>query len=533
MKNNLSRRKFIDFMGRSSLAYGAMGALGACSTTEKTGSKVSSDVLLKAIKPTFKDSLVLAEGLKYDIFAKWGEPIAPGLKFGFNNDFIGCIPISSSEAFLFVNHEYPDPMVIHKIEKGGLKTKEQIVEEQKNVGASMFVIKNQDGAWKFSPEDKRNTRLDALTKIPFAGRASVGGSQMAIGTLGNCSGGITPWKTFLTCEEVYPPYYGEIDPATGALVPDQEGGYGWQKFFKGNPEHYGWVVEFDPRTQTAKKHTSLGRFFHEGATCTKSKDGRTVVYMGDDSNDQFLYKFISDQHDSLETGILYVANVEQGTWIPLLRDQHEVLKKNFKTQMEIQIRTRMAAKLVGATPLDRPEDIEIDPKTNSIIVALTNNKPKKNFYGSLLKIEEKNQDFASLKFTSSTFVAGGPSQGISCPDNLVFDPKGNLWVTNDISGYEIGKGAYTDFGNNGLYYIPMSGKNAGKAYQLASAPSGAEFTGPCFSPDGQTLFLSVQHPGEYSSSPRQWNSQWPDGKGSEPKPAVVAISGPLLNQLMG
>ena len=73
--------------------------------------------------------------------------------------------------------------------------------------------------------------------------------------------------------------------------------------------------------------------------------------------------------------------------------------------------------------------------------------------------------------------------------------------------------------------------NLGKIIQIASAPNDAEFTGPYFSPDNKTLFLSGQHPGQYSKK-EKLTSNWPSGKNGEiPRSAVISISGELLNNL--
>jgi uncharacterized protein len=138
----------------------------------------------------------------------------------------------------------------------------------------------------------------------------------------------------------------------------------------------------------------------------------------------------------------------------------------------------------------------------------------------------------SLEFSHSTFVAGGKKSGLACPDNMVFDRKGNLWVTNDIPNDFLNFGPYSTFGNNGLFYIPMSGPDAGKVFQVAHGPIDSEFTGPSFSPDGRTLFLSVQHPGDDSTSLSDLRSHWPDGGNSIPRPCVIAITGPTLDALV-
>jgi len=202
------------------------------------------------------------------------------------------------------------------------------------------------------------------------------------------------------------------------------------------------------------------------------------------------------------------------------------LKKKFSSSLEMLIRTREAAKIVGATPLDRPEDIEIHPVSGDVIVALTNNLSRGNSFGSLLKIQEKNSDASSLEFDASTFLSGGEETGFACPDNLAFDSQGDLWFTTDISNKSINKAPYEFMKNNSLFYLPLKGAGAGKAHRVASGPVGSELTGPVFSPDGRTLFLSVQHPGEKSPSYKNPTSHWPDGGNAMPRSAVVQIELP-------
>ena len=189
--------------------------------------------------------------------------------------------------------------------------------------------------------------------------------------------------------------------------------------------------------------------------------------------------------------------------------------------------------MLGATELNRPEDIEIDPITGNIFVSLTNNKLKGDYHGSILKIEEKNGAFDSLTFNASTYMAGGEESGFSCPDNLAFDFSGNLWITSDMSGYSMNKidGPYMPFKNNSLFVIPRYGNEAGKVIRIASAPTDAELTGPWFAPDGKTLFLSVQPPGERTTDLNNPTSKWPFDEDKIPKPSVVAITGDLIEKM--
>lgn len=514
-------------MGQGAIALSLASSTSLLASCARIAQQQGSS--FPSLSPSSADALQLATGLNFHTIAKWGDPINSHEKFGFNNDFCAFFPLSEKEGLLCVNHEYPNPLFVSGYtSKNQKKSRQQIEKEMESVGASVIHIKETaPGVWQLQ-KSPYNRRITGSTPIPFARKTKILGSHTAIGTLANCAGGSTPWGTYLTCEENYDSFYGEIEyQKDGKRVHQKKDAFNWYTEFAYPPEHYGWVVEINPKTGESKKLTSLGRFAHESATVKLAADGRPVVYTGDDCANEHLYKFISDKKGSLETGTLYVANLEKGQWIPLRKGEGPL--KKFRSQTELLIRTREAAKLVGATPLDRPEDIEVCPKTNAVFVSLTNNTAHGNYHGSILKLEEKLKDPLSLSFSSSTFFPGG--ELFSCPDNLAFDPRGNLWMTTDIPGSGMNKGPYAKFKNNGLFYFPMEGAHAGKAFLMATAPTDSELTGPCFSPDGKTLFLSVQHPGEESKSLDQLTSHWPDGGNALPRPAVVAISGPLLDSI--
>ncbi|MCB9026668.1 MAG: DUF839 domain-containing protein [Bdellovibrionaceae bacterium] len=527
--SNWQRREFIKFMGKSGLSLSLLPLLNAC---ESLG--FSKTPPITAIAPSAEDLLILSPGLKWENVISWGTRInEKNERFGFNCDYIAFIPINENESILWVNHESPNPIFVSNYIRGGKRTKEQVIEEQKSVGGSLIKIKNERNVWQVVSNDPINRRIDGRKKIPFANGERIAGQNYTIGTIANCAGGITPWGNILSCEENYHDYYGENQKTKRSFTKiSAKNSMGWDQFFNYPPEHYGWCVEVNPQTGYTIKHTSLGRYAHECATVTEARDGRIVVYSGDDKNDECIYKLISYDQNSIKKGDLYVADIEKGHWISLqLKDQPQ-LKKYFKNQLEVLTHTRFAAHEVGASALDRPEDIEICPTTGHVYVSLTNNKPRGNFHGKILKIIEKDNDPASLEFKAETFLNGGELTGFSSPDNLVFDKRGNLWMTNDISGKEMNKPPYASFRNNGLFYIPLTGAHAGRSFQVASAPNDAELTGPCFSADFKTLFLSVQHPGETSKSIQNLTSHWPEGGDHIPRPTVVAISGPALDNLM-
>ncbi|WP_350286292.1 alkaline phosphatase PhoX [uncultured Croceitalea sp.] len=548
-----NRRKFISFLGRASLGTAVLPPfLISCGNTATPTSKTletESQVLdrlkkvpIEGLSPSNKDDLLLATGLDYHVIIRWGDEISQNDSFGFNNDFTCFIPFDDdnpTDGLLWVNHEYVNQLFVSGFDSEKYedpeehRTKEQVDKEMYNVGGSIVRIKEKDGKWKVVKNDPHNRRITAKTPMELNWDHPIKGVSTVIGTHSNCSGGITPWKTFLTCEENYDHFFGETVYDKDGRPAHQDGSMGWEKFYPYPPEHYGWVVEVNPKDGSAQKHVAIGRYAHECCTLYELPDKRIVAYSGDDKNNEHLYKFVSSKPGSLKEGTLYVADTVKGKWLPLDWNGQPALKERFKNQTEVLVRTREAAKILGATPLNRPEDIEIDPITGGVFVSLTNNYEKNDFHGSLLKIEEADGKYDALTFKASTFMAGGEENGFSCPDNLAFDMAGNLWFTSDMSGSKMNKedGPYMAFKNNSLFVVPRHGKEQGKIIRLVSAPNDAELTGPWFSPDGKTLFLSVQHPGEQTTDLSDPTSKWPFDEDGIPKPSVVALTGDLIEKM--
>lgn len=544
-----SRKEFVSFLGKVGLGVAISPSfLMSCGSNNSAiiSEALSTDeinklkkLVLEGLVASDKDDLLLTKGLDYHTLIKWNDKISDTDTFGFNCDFTCFIPFDDKypeDGLLWVNHEYVHPLFVSNYAFGNPnqeRTIEQVDKEMYNVGGSIVRIRQENGKWKIVHNDPHNRRITAKTPIHLNWDTPIKEKTTVIGTHSNCSGGITPWKTFLTCEENYDQFYGETERLNDGSTYHRPSAFGWENFYKYPPEHYGWVVEIDPKNGAVQKHVALGRFAHECCTLFQLKDKRVVAYSGDDSNDQHLYKFVSSKPNSLKEGTLYVADTNNGKWIALDWANQPLLKKAFENQTEVLIRAREAAKLLGATELNRPEDIEIDPITGSVFVSLTNNKPKGDFHGSILKIEEENNEHDSLNFSASVYMAGGGENGFSCPDNLAFDLSGNLWMTTDMSGSVMNKEEwpYMAFKNNSLFVIPRIGKDAGKVIRVANAPRDAEFTGPWFSPDGKTLFLSVQHPGEQTIDLKNPTSLWPFDKDNIPKPSVVAITGDLIEKM--
>lgn len=497
---------------------------------------------------------------------------------------------SSNHGLLCANNEYTSsylmfPNLEYDKTISERTTKAQVDVELAAHGHSVVEIRRVDDRWEpviGSPYNRRLTPYSTEMGIsgPVAGHPRIRTTedpegQTIIGTFANCAGGVTPWGTVLVCEENFDgSFMGEVldekEKANHARYGmEKKLWYGWGRFYDRfdmskephEPNRYGWVVEYDPYTPDSKpvKHSWLGRFKHETATTTLAPDGRVVVYSGDDEKFEYIYRYVSNgtfdannraaNSALLDDGMLYVAKFhEDGTleWLPLEFGQNGLTPENgFADQGEVLIETRRAADTVGATPMDRPEGIAVHPQTGQVFVSMTNNDARgeanaanprpHNLHGHIVEFMPPAGNHAASRFNWRIFLQGGnpsdkgdaafylsqPSeQGwLSCPDNLAIDPAGRLWICTDGQDGTTGQ-------NDGLYACDTSGTAAGQTRMFFSGPAGCEITGACFTPDGRSLFLSVQHPGDgKTASYAEPTTRWPDFRDdTPPRPSVLAIT---------
>lgn len=563
-----------------------------------------------------------------------GAAAAQARQFGTNCDGIGVFPIDDDRALLCVNHEFPLAALLFPgwAEARDARALGAFVRErpttvafmQAAVGLSVVELER-GSSWRYVADSRFNRRITANTPIEISGPARSHplinprgeARPVALGTFGNCAAGMTPWRTYVTSEENVDDYFGNgaskfgtaDDPAPDLSQSDRDllrihTRFGWRQRDSAfrweyvdprfdteqNPAEslkFGWIVELDPFDPNSrpKKRTALGRFKHECATTTLARDGRAAVYMGDDQAFEYLYKFVTRDRfdpqraeanrDLLDSGTLYVARFRddgRGEWLPLVHGAHPELtrERGFADQGDVVLRCREAADRLGATPLDRPEDVAVHPKNGNVYVACTGNGARgsgvrtlsgrefdtgtnaanpreKNAAGHILEIAEDGMDAAATTFRWEIFIlAGAPANGrllatlpaehraslaadatyfagaaepaelsaFSNPDNLGFDPDGNLWIVTD--------GNQPDDNNDGCFVCPTEGPDRGQVRQFMSGPIGAEVCGCEFARDGRTLFLTLQHPGEAGTA-TQPQSHWPDGGDAAPRPSVIAI----------
>jgi len=612
LEARLSRRTALSGMG----AAGALGVISLLPLEAEAASATVPSLAFTEIPHTIERDQTVAPGYSADVLIRWGDKVAKDAprfdparqtaeaqerQFGYNNDYLAFLPLplgsgNSDHGLLVVNHEYTNTSLMFS----GLNedAKDKITREQADIemaahGLSVVEIRKTKGKWRVVENSTFARRLsmrsaEMVLAGPAAGHARLktkadpSGTRV-VGTLNNCGGGTTPWGTVLTAEENFDMYFGG-DPAKSPEASNHKriglsgkSLFGWSRFHDrmnvekepNEPNRFGWIVEFDPYDpkSTPVKRTALGRFKHEAATTIVNANGRVSVYSGDDAQFEYLYRFVSrgrynpaDRKANmalLDDGILYVAKFHDDgrvTWLPLVHGEGLLTQSNgFASQADVLIDTRRAADLLGATPLDRPEDVEASPATGKVYMALTNNAQRKaeqvdkvnpranNRHGHIIELTPPlvggRRDHAALEYSWNVFLLAGdpavPANGaryhagvsrngwLSCPDNVAFDRKGRLWIATDQGSAQAATGI-----SDGMYATETEGPNRALTKFFYAAPKDAEMCGPCFTPDGKTLFVAVQHPGEAKGSTFDAPStRFPDFDASvPPRPSVVAIT---------
>ncbi|MBL8550045.1 MAG: PhoX family phosphatase [Hyphomonadaceae bacterium] len=568
-------------------------------------------------------------------------------RFGMNNDMLALFPAEhafppprdGTRMILCANNEYAGlEMMFPAVARREDFTAAHAAAAIASTGVSIVALEKTEAGWSAVQDAHVNRRITPFTPALFSGPAAehpwiraagainnaqegVAGPAIACGTHANCAGGQTPWGTYLTSEENFHYLFHASEPAaaplagaqrdgayrrdcTRMMVPPQYPSYGAlappQYDMAKNPHGpslYGWVVEIDPYDPSSapRKRTHLGRKTGECATTALTRDGRVAVYMGDDQNNEHVYKFVSagrfDPADRaaafslLDTGVLHAARFEAdgtGRWIPLTRAAANAALgagppggdiPGFDTEADVFMRVRDAALALGATQMDRPEDVEALRDDNwvgrgSVFIVCTNNyvrataRPanpdrtagQPNRTGHIIRIEEANHDCGAATFTWDVFaLAGDPDASsvetragavlvstavdgastftgdrFACPDNICFDRALNVWIATD------GNDTVFNDCNDSVLVAPTDPAAARNVKRFLVGPMGAEICGPTMAPDEKAFFVAIQHPGEdnagvrYSSARFRDNvrpgSSFPDGGGAWPRSAVVVIT---------
>jgi secreted PhoX family phosphatase len=584
----MSRRNFLG----SALAFGSgaavmgTGLLNSGAAQAQTASRIGFTPI-----PTATDATIhVPEGYNWKVVSKWGQPlfsdatefdhatggdVASSTRvFGENTDGMEMFSVGNRQV-IAVNNEYANPKLnLPQNEDGIPTTADDVLKLQNLQGVTVMEVSESESGWDIVVDSAFNRRITHNTPMKVTGPAAGHDllmtpadptGRMVLGTMNNCGAGKTPWGTYLTCEENFNGYFGSTDaafekPADYARYGvGLEGRYAYEKFDErfdvsknpNEPHRFGYIVEIDPANpkSTPIKRTALGRFKHENAAVTLAPNGQVVVYMGDDERGEFMYKYVSngvysaggDTSTLLDDGQLYVAKFNDdltGEWIALTPDATGM------TPAEIAIFSRQAGSKVGATTMDRPEWVAVNPHAVECYCALTNNKnrglkanaggdetpltgpnPREaNKYGQIVRWKPADDDHTSTGFTWDLYVmAGNPtvhddayagSDNINTgnlfnsPDGMMFDSKGLLWIQTD--GDYKNEGDFAGMGNNQM----LAGDPVtGQIERFLTAPYGAEVTGLTWSADRRTMFVGIQHP----------HGPFPDGEGKLARSSIVAI----------
>lgn len=600
----------------AAMFLGLGGGLAGCATSASHGSGKPL-MGFKAIPISTSDSLQIAPGYTASVLAPWGTPLIDGapnfkgdgsedaatqaLQVGDNHDGIHFFALDgkNDEGLLVMNHEYctVDEKTGAYVWLFGSKgadvrktwSKDNVHKSMNAHGVSVIHIqKNAKGQWDLVKGSAYHRRITAFSAMEMTGPAAGDAllqtkgdpsGRRAQGTFNNCGNGFTPWGTYLTCEENFNNYFGTSSAEDRRNAAQKRYGlsakgstFQWEKHearfdYAKEPNEsnrFGWIVEIDPFNpgSIAQKRTALGRFKHENAAFALTKDGRAVVYMGDDQVNDYIYKFVSDgtytkggdNSQLLDKGKLYVARFDAGKavgdfagtgeWLLLDKQANPKLQadSNFANQAAVLVHARMAGDVVGATKMDRPEWVSVHPKTGEVYVTLTNNTSRtvadeanpraKNVYGQIVRWREAGGDAAATTFEWDIFVlAGNPTvhterkdlragsanitadNTFNSPDGLAFDADGRLWIQTD--GKYSNQGDYAGQGNNQMLCADPVTKEIRRFFV---GPKEAEVTGITFTPDNKTMFINIQHPGE------EGDSHWPGGGSTIPRSATVVIT---------
>jgi len=585
------------------MAAAAAGALGGCATP---GATAAPRLGFKSVPAGAGDRIAVPEGYTAVAFMPWGEPVGvPGnmpafkddasnsaadqaVQMGMHHDGVHFFPLegSSTHGLLTMNHEYTDDGLLHA---GGMEpwTAEKVKKSQAAHGVSVTEVRLEGNRWQAVRSSRYARRFTANTPFaiggPAAGHAMMKtaadpAGRLALGTFNNCASSLTPWGTYLSGEENFAGYFSSADQPTAHErrwgIRKNGWGYRWHEHDErfdavrnpNEPNRHGWVVEIDPYdpTSTPVKRTALGRAAHEGAWVAVTKDGRAVVYSGEDARFEYIYRFVSRDKikpggakanaELLDHGTLYVARFDaggRGRWIPMLAGQGPLV--GFADAGEVVIKARQASDLLGGTKMDRPEWLAIDKATRWVYCTLTNNTNRgqgnnpgvdaanpraNNNMGSVIRWKEDG-DFDGEAFEWNHLVlAGDPANEradakgnikgdlFACPDGIIFDPLGGLWVQTDMGPTVMNKGELARIGNNQMLACDLA---TGEFRRFLVGPVNCEITGAAFTPDSRTVFINIQHPGETPSERSNPNevrrfSNWPDFKPTgRPRSATVVV----------
>ncbi|MEO1046088.1 MAG: alkaline phosphatase PhoX [Pseudomonadota bacterium] len=429
------RRAFLSATGSAFAALLASGCMAR-------GATLSAESPLRTsygpLVPDPAGILDLPPGFSYHVLSSLGDAMGDGATVPDKADGMGCFDLGNGEIALVRNHE-----LIPTDDTGGPI-------------AHGFGTRNGE----IVPGGTTNIVLDAQTLAIKRQFRSLGG------TIRNCSGGITPWGSWLTCEE----------------APTGPG----QRYGDGLAVNHGWVFEVPAAANGLVKAVPLramGRFNHEAAAVDP---GTGIVYMTEDRDDGLLYRFLPRVPGDLKQGGRLQALVIDGVadsrnWqtsnVPVGKAMTvRWIDLDNVESPEDDLRKRGSAK--GATLFARGEGIHMGLRSKSeseLYFCCTSGGAAE--LGQIFRLTP-GRDAADM--LELFFESASPDQ-FNYGDNLTVAPNGDLIVCED---------QYTDVVDNHLRLITPDGS----AYPLGRLRMQTELAGACFSPDGKVLFVNAYSP---------------------------------------
>jgi secreted PhoX family phosphatase len=429
------RRQFLRATGT---AFAALAA-GGCMREGLSG--VGGAPGYGPLVPDPNGLIDLPAGFTYRVLSSLGDAMSDGGTVPDQADGMGCFDLGNGKLALVRNHE--------------------LMPNQDGGGASGAAYDTVARSLVPLPGGTTTLVLDARTLAVEKQFRSLSG------TIRNCAGGITPWGSWLTCEE-------------SVLKPDG----------RINKEH-GWVFEV-PANATSPVDPvplkAMGRFNHEAA-CVDPASG--IVYLTEDRDDGLLYRFIPNVKGRLAEGGKLQALAIGGmpdtrnwnglSFVPQAWRQAHWVDLDNPEAPDDDLRKRGAA--AGATLFARGEGIWMGD--DELYFACTSGGEAKLGQIFRLRPQASPPDNLQLFYESTS-----PDQ-FNYGDNLTVAPNGHLVVCED---------QYVDNARNHIRGITPEGT----AYPLAMSRLDTEWAGACFSPDGRTLFVNCYRPAKTVAITGPW-----------------------------
>ncbi len=409
--------------------------------------------------------LKLPRAFNYTAFSITGDPMDDGFTVPSLHDGMACFPGANNTSILVRNHE--------------------------NGATSANPV---SGDIRYSTGAQGGTS----TLVVGNNRRLIKHFNSIAGTIRNCAGGPTPWRSWITCEETFSI---TTNLTSAGILEDKKHGYNFE-------------VVADPNSGlvTPVPLIEMGRFSHE-AVAVDPKTG--YVYETEDRIDSCFYKFVPNVRptkvgDLAKGGSLYALKVrgmnnfalnttnnsnfggQEGSikvgqtlpveWVKI--DNPDPEAENASEGVGV----RYEAQSKGAATFLRGEGAWYG--NNLVYFVATQagppgiNKTNGRGHGQVWAYNPATEELTLVVEASPT------GQFLDDPDNITVAPWGDLFLCEDGGGVQ--------------YIVGVNQK--GEVYQFAfNNYNNSEFAGACFSADGRTLFVNIQSPGITLAIWGPWN----------------------------